>query len=140
MNANACLILNKDRANEAKDAEDVTKSVIGEEKQASDVVIATACQTTAHLLKKVPGWVNGEPAEVVRDTGCTGNFVRRSLVRDDQMTGKYKEYQVIDGTILSAPTAEVELETPYFSGRSEVLCMQQPFCDVFHRQCRRSDG
>ena len=52
-------------------------------------------------------------------------------MRDDQMTGKYKEYQVIDGTILSAPTAEVELETPYFSGRSEVLCMQQPFCDVF---------
>ena len=132
VNANACLILSQDSVNEAEDAQDVTKSVIAEEKQAADVIIATACQTTtAHLLRKVPGWVNGEPAEVVRDTGCTGNFVRRSLVRDDQMTGKYKEYQVIDGTILSAPTAEVELETPYFSGRSEVLCMQQPFCDVF---------
>ena len=37
---------------------------------------------------------------------------------------------LIDGTIKRFPTAIVDLDTPYLSGKVQVLCMDEPVHDV----------
>jgi len=37
---------------------------------------------------------------------------------------------LIDGIVKRYPTAMVELDTPYFSGRTKVLCMDSPVQDI----------
>jgi len=37
---------------------------------------------------------------------------------------------LIDGIVKRYPTAMVELDTPYFSGRTKVLCMDNPVQDI----------
>ena len=53
-----------------------------------------------------------------------------SLVKPEQMTGSYELCMLIDGIVKRYPTAMVELDTPYFSGRTKVLCMDSPVQDI----------
>ena len=45
------------------------------------------------------GTVNGKEVRVVRDTGCTGVVVRRSLVSDGQMLNKQSGVTLINNFI-----------------------------------------
>jgi len=56
--------------------------------------------------------MNGMSVTVLRDTGCSTVVVRRSLLRDDQLTGKDEICFLIDGTVRHTPVAEVEVDTP----------------------------
>ena len=66
----------------------------------------------------------------MRDTGSTTCVVKKSLVKPEQMTGSYELYMLIDGIVKRYPTAMVELDTPYFSGRTKVLCMDNPVQNI----------
>jgi len=46
------------------------------------------------------------------------------------MTGSYELCILIDGIVKRYPTAMVELNTPYFSGRTKVLCMDNSVQDI----------
>ena len=66
----------------------------------------------------------------MRDTGSTTCVVKKSLVKPEQMTGSYELCMLIDGIVKRYPTAMVELDTPYFSGKTKVLCMDSPVQDI----------
>jgi len=72
----------------------------------------------------------GTKTIVMRDTGSTTCVVKKSLVKPEQMTGSYELCMMIDGIVKRYPTAVVELDTPYFSGRTNVLCMDNPVQDI----------
>ena len=76
------------------------------------------------------GSINGTKTIVMRDTGFTTCVVKKSLVKREQMTGSYELCMLIDGIFKRYPTAMVELDTPYFSGRTKVLCMDNPVQDI----------
>jgi len=76
------------------------------------------------------GSINGTKTTVMRDTGSTTCVVKKSLVMPEQMTGSYELCMLIDGIVKRYPTAMVELDTPYFSGRTKVLCMDNPVQDI----------
>jgi len=76
------------------------------------------------------GRINGTRTIVMRDTGSTTCVVKKSLVKPEQMTGSYELCMLIDGIVRRYPTAMVELDTPYFIGKTKVLCMDNPVQDI----------
>jgi len=66
----------------------------------------------------------------MRDTGSTMCVVKKSLVKPEQMTGSYELCMLIDGIVKRYSTAMVELDTPYFIGKTKVLCMDNPVQDI----------
>ena len=76
------------------------------------------------------GSVEGKPVSVLRDTGCTTIVVRRSLVPDDLLTGQEKQCILIDGTVRYIPGAKINIQTPFFSGLTTAICMDNPMFDL----------
>ena len=76
------------------------------------------------------GKANGVDVSVLRDTGCTTIVIRRDLVQDSQLTGEFRYYRMLDGTVKKAEIALVDMETPYVSGKLPCLCIDAPTCDV----------
>ncbi|XP_072170068.1 uncharacterized protein [Diadema setosum] len=70
------------------------------------------------------------PISVLRDTGCSTCVVKSRLVERHQLTGKCQTVRLIDGTVKQFPVAKVELDSPYFSGEIEALCMPDCLCEV----------
>ena len=66
----------------------------------------------------------------MRDTGCTGAVVRRSLTKPEQLTGTTQTYRMIDGTVRTAPVAKVAITSPFFNGEVNAICIDKPLCDV----------
>ncbi|XP_071501873.1 uncharacterized protein [Diadema antillarum] len=76
------------------------------------------------------GIVNGTHVDVLRDSGCSTAVVRTELVRADQMTGSQRTCILIDGSEKQFPVATVMIDSPFFVGELEVLCMNNPVYDV----------
>ena len=72
------------------------------------------------------GVVNGHTVKVLRDTGCSSAAVKMSLVSADQMTDKENICTLIDGTQRKFPIAKIDVDTPYFTGEVEAMCMDRP--------------
>ena len=49
---------------------------------------------------------------------------------DSQLTGEQHLLYMIDNSVLHVPTAICHIRTPFFSGEVEVLCLQNPVCDL----------
>ena len=93
--------------------------------------MSAACSDT--ITKKIPvtpGRVGQHSVSVLRDSGCSGVVIRRDLVSDDQLTGEVKTCILIDGTARQVPVAVVPVSTPFFTGKTEVLCMNKPVYDL----------
>ena len=77
----------------------------------------------------VTGRVEGK-TEVLRDTGCSGVIVRRDLVKDKEITNRTGYMLTVDRTVRRAPVGMVNIDTPYYTGRMEALCLQDPLFDL----------
>ena len=67
---------------------------------------------------------------MLRDTGCSTVVVRRSLVKNDQYTGREKICYLIDGTVRRTPVVEVKVDAPFFKVQVTAVCMDNPLYDV----------
>ena len=76
------------------------------------------------------GGMYGEVVNVMRDTGCSCAVVHRNLVPSSQFTGKHQACVLIDGSVWRFPLALIQVDTPYYSGDLEVLCMKSPVYDL----------
>jgi len=76
------------------------------------------------------GLLEDQPVKVLRDSGCTTVVVRRSLVPEDKLTGQEERCVLIDGTVRRTPVAQIHLETPYYTGTTKAVCMNNPLFDV----------
>ena len=85
------------------------------------------------LFSRMPvkeGLVGTKRVSVLRDSGCSGAVIRKSLVSDKQMTGRYKWCVLIDGSVHRYPTAKVTIDSPFYIGDVEALCIDSPIFDV----------
>ena len=94
--------------------------------------ILNACKlnSAVHNMPVVTGHIAGKPVSVLRDTGCSTLVVRRSLVHDKQLTGKVQLCKLIDGTVRRVPCASVYIDTPFYTGQVNAVCMAEPLYDV----------
>ena len=94
-------------------------------------IMSAACRDHKHLgMPVMTGRIGDTKVSVLRDSGCSGIVVRRSLISDDQLTGEHRVCVLIDGTVRKVPVANVNVNTPFFTGKVEALCMQKPVYDV----------
>ena len=94
-------------------------------------IMSAACK--AEFVRGMPvtqGKVGGNTVSVLRDTGCSGVLIRRSLVSNDQLTGTNKYCVFVDNTVRQLPLAHVTIDSPYFIGPVEAVCMTDPIYDV----------
>ena len=76
------------------------------------------------------GTVNGKEVRVLRDTGCTGVVVRRSLVSDGQMLNKQSGVTLINNYNQKCPMARINIDCPFFRGTTDALCIDDPAHDL----------
>ena len=94
-------------------------------------VIADGCQNNSALHMPVKsGLFSGKEVSVLRDTGCSTIVVRESLVPPEMLTGEKKMCVLIDGTVRRNPVAQIEIDTPYFTGSVKAVCMKNPLYDI----------
>lgn len=64
-------------------------------------------------MQVTKGILNGKQVQILRDRGCSGVVVRRSLVQDGQLTGEKRHCVLVDGIVRRAAVAKISLNTPY---------------------------
>nr|XP_054751019.1 uncharacterized protein LOC129256850 isoform X2 [Lytechinus pictus] len=96
-------------------------------------ILSAACTSKSFIMSKMPvsqGFVGTNKASVLRDSGCSGVVVKQNLVKPSEMTGRLITCILIDRTVKRFPLAIVDVDTPYFTGRVEAVCMQNPLYDL----------
>ncbi|XP_071101021.1 uncharacterized protein [Haliotis cracherodii] len=86
--------------------------------------------TTDHNMPIHKGKVNGKPVDVLRDSGCTGIIVRRSKVEDECLSSETQSCKLADSRVLILPVAWITVDTPFYTGKVRVVCMDTPLCDL----------
>ena len=76
------------------------------------------------------GKIGGISVSELRDTGCNGVVVKRSLVCDDELTGKIGKLTLLDRSVIKAPVAHITIHTLFYEGRVEALCIDNPINDL----------
>ena len=74
------------------------------------------CHFPRSRLPTAIGTVNGKEVRVLRDTGCTGVVVRRSLVSDGQMLNKQSGVTLINNYKQRCPVARINIDCPFLEG------------------------
>ena len=82
------------------------------------------CYFLKSRLPTAEGMVNGRKVEVLHDTGCTCCTVKRSLV-----IGKESYATLIAETTQKFPLAVIDVDSPFFTGETEALCMEDTLYD-----------
>jgi len=94
-------------------------------------VVADACKVARKGNMPVSeGMVNNQKVSVLRDSGCSTIVVKRDLVEDSQLTGKDTVCVLIDGTIRRTPLAKIHIDTIYYKGDVEAVCMRNPLYEL----------
>ena len=88
------------------------------------------CHFPRSRLPTAIGTVNGKEIRVLRDTGCTGVVVRRSLVSDGQMLNKQSGVTLINNYKQRCPMARIDIDCPFFRGTTDALCIDDPAHDL----------
>ena len=86
--------------------------------------------------------VGDKKVEVLRETECSEVIIRRELVDETDFTGEMGHIMTVDRTIKRAPMAKVEVDTPFYVGTVEALCLQDLLFDLIIGNgpaARRSD-
>ena len=56
--------------------------------------------------------------------------MKKSLVEPSEFTGANRTLMMIDRSLLQVPTAMCIVRSPLLSGRVDVLCIEDPVCDL----------
>ncbi|KAK7094319.1 hypothetical protein V1264_007959 [Littorina saxatilis] len=76
------------------------------------------------------GFVEKQEVTVLRDSGCNGVIVKEDLVPTEKFTGDFKWTLMADSKCVRAPVAKIQIDTPYFTGEVEAVCLKKPLYDV----------
>ncbi|KAL3879921.1 hypothetical protein ACJMK2_032197 [Sinanodonta woodiana] len=70
------------------------------------------------------------PEAMVPTGTSTANGQTRSLVTEDQMLGWESPCMLLNQTIDRVPIAKIEIDTPFLTGTTEDMCMENPIYDL----------
>lgn len=95
----------------------------------------SGCQWIAEKVMPVKtAYVVPHNINVLRDSGYSSAVVKQSLVDPKEMTGKCKHCVLIDGTVKKVEVAKIYVDTPFYKGELEVLCMENPIYDLLTKK------
>ena len=96
------------------------------------VSVVTASPTIKNTRMPITvGKVNGHVVRTLRDTGCDGVIIRESLVKPHQFTNEKKSCMFMNcSTDKPNKMAKLYVDTPFYSGIVNALCLKTPVCDL----------
>ncbi len=83
-----------------------------------------------HTMPVHEGLEGSTNVHVLRDTGCSSAAIRESLVSPEQMLEREHLCVLLDGTVRRFRMANIEVDTPFYTGEIEAMCMRQPIYDL----------
>ena len=90
----------------------------------------SACVRNCTNLPTFDGYVNDHKVETLRDSGCSVIVVKTALVNQSDFTGNHRMLILIDNSKIRVPTAMCFVKSPFFTGLTEVICIEQPVCEL----------
>ena len=97
-------------------------------------IIKSACikptEGSEDSMPVVTGRVRNKSVSVLRDTGCSGVVIKRDLVTEEELTGRFGYMLLIDRTIRKVSISRVFIDTPYFTGEAEAQCLPDAMYEV----------
>ena len=95
-------------------------------------ILNAACvdKVDENQMSVVTGLVGKTPVDVLRDTGCSGVIVKKALVKEQQLTGAVRYIMMIDRRALKVPIVITDIDTPYFAGKTEAMCMSDSIFEL----------
>ena len=93
-------------------------------------IISASCISKPSHMPICEGELNNDTISVLRDTGCSSVIVRKALVRDYEYVGHTQTCALVDGSLRRAPVARIQVKSPYFSGKVNALCFENPPYDL----------
>ena len=126
MNGNACLLVDS-----CFSCPGIELGVATEAAESTLPRVSVACGVKPiRAMPVTKGVVNGTTVDVLRDSGCSTTVMRTRLVSPEQMTRQTKTCVLIDGTEKDFPVAHVVVDSSFYIGELDVLCMDNPVYDV----------
>lgn len=94
-------------------------------------VVTSSCKTVkVSNMPTSKGQLDGLEVSVLRDTGCSGVVVRRSMVPTTYLTGVEQTCVLANGSKTRVPVAKLFVDCPYYVGEVEAWCMEDPVYDI----------
>ena len=95
-------------------------------------IIVNVCQqkSTENTMPVLLGRVGKRQVTVLRDTGCSGAVVKAQFVEKEQYLGKDGYMMMMDKTIRKAPLARIMVDTPFYKGDIQALCLPDSIYDL----------
>ncbi|XP_072164343.1 uncharacterized protein [Diadema setosum] len=107
---------------------------VHEKEQRKDTMlpsVSAACGAKpVRAMPVVSGLLNGKKVTVLRDSGCSTAVAKAELIEHQQLTEEVRTCVLIDGTVREFQVAKVHVDTPYYEGKLEVLCVTNPIYDL----------
>ena len=76
------------------------------------------------------GKVAENVVEILRVTGCNGVIARRKLAKEYNFTCSMGYVIASNRVLKEAPIAEIKVDTPYYTGVTEAICLRDPLFDL----------
>ncbi|XP_070192575.1 uncharacterized protein [Littorina saxatilis] len=92
-------------------------------------VVASAAVSVSNMPVS-KGFVEKQEVTVLRDSGCNGVIVKEDLVPTEKFTGDFKWTLMADSKCVRAPVANIQIDTPYFTGEVEAVCLKKPLYNL----------
>ena len=93
-------------------------------------IMAHLASGVQSLMPVLQGKMAGKVVDVLRDTGSSGVVVKKGLVPEECFSGQMQMIRLADGSVMRVPLAEVEIDTPYYTGKVQAWCFDCPLYDV----------
>ena len=95
-------------------------------------VITVACprRSQSSEMVVVNAYVGNQKTTALRDSGCDGAIINKSLVKPEEKTNKYVTCVLLDGTVRRFQTAKVQINTPFFVGEVVAKVCTTPVYDL----------
>ena len=82
-------------------------------------------------LRVMSGKVGNNKAKVLRDSGCNRMIIKRELEDETNFIGKVGYMMTVDRTLTRATITRIEIDTPFYTGTVEAMCMKDSLFDLF---------
>ena len=99
-------------------------------KTLSLVLNAYQNNTTMNRMPITKGFVGPHQITVLRDTGCSSVVIKKQFVEPNQYTGIYGFMLMADRTVRKVPHARIQINTPYYVGNVEAVCLTDTLYDL----------
>ena len=126
----ACCLNNS----EPEEIKDIGKCIINEKLKLANGtevdVITNSCITNKNNLPVSQGKIGDHVVNTLRDTGCSGVIVKKKFVKNSEFTGKDGVMLLMDKTLRKAPFARIKVDTPFYTGEVDALCLDDAVFDL----------